>query len=657
MRAAVGNHAAMLLRICGPGWRLGRVSPCYPACQVLIDKTHSVNFLSRDHVSSMGAKPIGRQGGIWGGAAGGAKWGDTGMARLESVFRQLLRTVLGTAAFVALVVFVFGAPARAPGLVGSTEIRGIALIIAGATSALLLYVGRMSKADPPQSDHIGPEVAGSPTVLDITRAQDEASYKYSNEALSLFRSILQDPSQYIARIIEQVEAEEGFLRLNVVMDYVFSNDTMELIGKNSKGNILIPLIKPRKCVMLDNLEMWDSGDRRVSALLQREVSGIIAFVITSLFRVAFLKDEPTESFGRPLKPAEDALRWLLINMACRVDRIKEDEKRTILGMLDPEAIPLILGAEGRGGVDLEGLAALQRFCEFCAEHYLIVVEAETPKESRFSMRYSRTIPQYGQADDWGDRVRVRLGLSPYRYTIPMQLPFSVSSYHFSMQGVSGQYLARHQLLDGDGKPIEDGRFSCIKPELALQARHDSALPYAHLYTTGLDRAEEVLNMSTRVEFDEVPPGALGGACVVAAVSAVLIWFFALVQPGLHHALSVGSDLPALLLAVPAFAATWIGQSIDRILRSSAAAYVCLAISAVVSLASALVYVANSSGRSFYIIRDWSLTNGLITLKDVDLSWFILAVIASFVSAYLAESLRDKVRSYMRALRNGTRLDD
>ena len=117
-----------------------------------------------------------------------------------------------------------------------------------------------------------------------------------------------------------------------------------------------------------------------------------------------------------------------------------------------------------------------------------------------------------------------------------------------------------------------------------------------------------------------------------------------------------SDLPALLLAVPAFAATWIGQSVDRILRSSLSAYMGLALSAILSIAGALLYVANSNRRSFYTIKSITLFHGLVGLKSVDVSWFILAILSAGVSAYLAETLRDKVRSYMRAVKNGCKPD-
>ena len=221
----------------------------------------------------------------------------------------------------------------------------------------------------------------------------------------------------------------------------------------------------------------------------------------------------------------------------------------------------------------------------------------------------------------------------------------------SMVGVPGQYLAHESLIyTQTGKNALPTAFDHVAPQPALQARHDSGLPYSHLYMRGLHRAK-VVDMSTRVEFDEIPPGALGGACVVSVACAVLIWFFALTQPGLRGGLASSSDLPALLLAIPAFAATWIGQSVDRILRSSSSAYMGLAAAAALSITSALLYVANSSRRSFYTIRDISFFH--VSLKDVDVSWFILAFVASVVAAYLAELLRDKVRSYMRALKHGS----
>jgi hypothetical protein len=527
----------------------------------------------------------------------------------------------------------------------------------------------MSKADPPRSDAIGPEIADSPTIADITDAMQLASRKYSNEVLYLFQRMLQEPSRYLTRISETVEAGEGCLNLDVVMDYAFNDRTTEMVAKSGEQMILIPLIKLKKRIMLDNFDIRDADDKHVAPLLQEESNGLIATVITNLFRLAFMSDTPGE-IGRKLTDAEERLRWSLINLACHVDRVNPAAKNAILSLLDTTpansadparvsvADPGKISAADSGKVNVADptiLDSLRRFCDFWADHYLIVVEAELPRGSRLSMRYGRTVPEYGRTADWNDRLRVRLGLSPFRYSIPLRLPFDAPSYHFSMLGVPGQYLAHESLIyTQTGKKVLATAFDHVAPQPALQARHDSGLPYSHLYMRGLHRAK-VVDMSTRVEFDEIPPGALGGACVVSVASAILIWFFALTQPGLRGGLGSPSDLPALLLAVPAFAATWIGQSVDRILRSSSSAYMGLATAAALSITSALLYVANSSRRSFDTIKNISLFHGHVSLKDVDISWFILAFVASVVAAYLAELLRDKVRSYMRALKHGSQL--
>jgi hypothetical protein len=588
---------------------------------------------------------------------------------MRRIWRQVARTLLGAIAFIAWVVVTLGGPAHAPGLAGGIEIRWIAACVAIGTSLILLRIGRLSKADPPKDHIIGPEIPDSPTIADITNAMQQASRKYSNEVLYLFNRMLQESSQYLTRIAEAVEAREGCLSLDVVMDYALNDKTTERVIKSGEQMILLPLIKLKKGVMLDNFEIRDADGRHVAPLLQEEANGLIATVITNLFRLAFLSDSP-EEIGRKLTDAEERLRWSLINLACHVDRVDAPTKNAILSLLDTTAVSVAdsgrvsVADPGRVSVvdpgrvsvaDTSSLDSLRRFCDFCADHYLIIVEAELPKGSRLSMKYRRTVPEYGRTADWNDRLRVRLGLSPFRYSIPLRLPFDAPSYHFSMLGVPGQYLAHEALIDTrTGEQIKPVAFDHVSPQPSLQGRLDSGLPYSHLYMRGLHRAE-VIDMSTRVEFDEIPPGALGGACVVSVACAVLIWFFALTQPGLQKTITTPSDLPAFLLAVPAFAATWIGQSVDRILRSSSSAYVCLAISAILSITSALLYVANSSHRTFYTIKSLALFHGLITLKDVDVSWFVLALAASVVAAYLAELLRDKVRSYMRALKHGSQL--
>jgi len=357
--------------------------------------------------------------------AGGVGWEGTAMVTwLRRIcWRQIARTLLGAVAFIAWVIVMLGAPARAPGLFGAIEIRWIAACVAIGASLILLRIGRLSKIEPPISGLIGPEVPESPTIAEINRALQQVSGKYKNEVLYLFHGILQQPSRYLTRVVEKVEAREGCLSLEVVTDYAFNDATTEMVSAAGENTVLLPLIKLKKNVMLDNLEIQDNDGNHVAALLREEVNGLIASVITNLFRLAFLSNDP-EGVGRKLSDAEDRLRWSLINLACHSDRIESVAKAAILSLLDHSAV---------SAADDSSLKTLRAFCDFCADHYLIVVEAELPRGSRLSMRYCRTVPEYGRTEDWNDRLRVRLGLGPYRYTIPMRLPFEARSYHFSMQ--------------------------------------------------------------------------------------------------------------------------------------------------------------------------------------------------------------------------------
>jgi hypothetical protein len=232
------------------------------------------------------------------------------------------------------------------------------------------------------------------------------------------------------------------------------------------------------------------------------------------------------------------------------------------------------------------------------------------------------------------------------------LPFEAPSYHLTLAGTPGSFAARQVLLDAsaNGQVIRPCELSYDQVQPYLSSKCESALPYAHLHTRGLQRRKPI-DMWTRVDFDEVPPGALGGALAVSAACAVLVWFFTLVQPGLHTNAPVASDLPALLLAVPAFVATWIGASVDRVQRSSISTYLGLGASTIVSLASAVLYIANSDHRTFLAIGNITLDGGLVRLQGVDAAWPALALLASFVSAFLAERLRYKMAIYMRLLKN------
>jgi hypothetical protein len=565
-------------------------------------------------------------------------------SRKPLLLAHSVRTVLAAAAFIAMVVVVLGGPASARGVGHALGIRWIPLAV--AVGALLILVVWRPKVVSNPGLVISRVPSTSPTSQEILDARLQDSLKYSAEVQDLFSRMLRNSSRYTTRAVEDVQVLEGCLRLQVVMEYAFNDDSLVMkIRDSGKPVLLLPLIKLSKDATLDNLDIRDGDDRHVSPLLQDELYGLLANVIENLFRSAYINGT-AEGPLRELTQIEEAVLQSLIQVVCNPEKINKSDIASAIGVLGS------IGGRGSDPVNKAAAEYLESLCEFFAQNYLIVVEADLPRGNRLSMKYSRTVPLYEQTAYRGDRIRVRLGLSPRSFTLPMTLPFEAPSYHFTLAGVPGGFAARQLLLEASAERqiIKPGQFSHEQVQPFLSSKCESALPYTHFHTRGLQRLSPI-DMWTRVDFDEVPPGALGGALAVSAVSAMLIWFFTLVQPGLHANPSVASDLPALLLAVPAFVATWIGASVDRVLRSSISTYFGLGVSTAVSLASAVLYIANSDHKELLAMGRITIDHGLVRLQGVDATWLALALIASFTSAYLAEKLRNKMAVYMRLLEN------
>lgn len=548
----------------------------------------------------------------------------------------------------SITVMMLGDP-KARGLGSAIAIRVGPFEIFSGASLMLLLMGYLSRKHPRSLGNITRMSATSLTPAELLIAQRRAAEKYEPKVLVLFGRMLKESSQYIARAIEDVGVEEGCLRLKTVMEFALNDEAVQKVRDAQQSVVLVPLIKLKKGATLDNLDLCDAEDRHVSALQQNETYGLLAYVVDDLFRAAYINGNGANG-GQPrqLSTIEESVLRSLIQIVSNPEKIDD---------IAITAAFQLFNAQGAGApkpADQEAADYLRDLCEFFAKNYLIVVEAELPGGSRLSMKYSKTVPLYEQSAALDTRSRVRLGLSPRSFAIPLTLPFEAPSYHFGMAGVPGSYVGSQRLVEVDAhgkrKVIQPGRFRHGLTQPFINSKCESALPYSHLHTRGLEQFPAI-GMWTLVEFDEVPPGALGGAVAVCAASAILVWFFALVQPGLRGAALGVSDLPALLLTVPAFVATWIGNSVDRVLRSSIATYIGLGVATFVSLASALLYIANANGKSFLTLNGYAFDGGLIRLHAVDVTWFVLASAASFMSAYLAETLRERASSYMRLLAN------
>lgn len=502
--------------------------------------------------------------------------------------------------------------------------------------------------DIPADDHKGQQ-------LDIIEAIDVVQERYSNAAIALFCRMLSS-TQYQIRVTERAELLGASLRMRVSTDYVMSaherarlsskDETHQKGGQNFGDSephqecLPVPVLKVSKGTLLDNLDVTDSNNVSLPVLSQQEARGLVAIAVLILFRLTFGPVTPGSS--------QDTALWALRRLVSRMGRVsshivesKGDENQSLQKVFRA-------AVEGLSPSSVGLLDELETFCCFFAKNYVVIADIPTPPSVRFLLKYTKTIPLYGQTLGHG-RKRTELGLVPYRFRVPLNLAFTAESYHFRMDIGEGQFASGHYIAE-----VATDRH-LAQPEIRkrtnkgyIRTRYRSGLPYAHLYTRGLNRSTPQ-EWTTVVEFAEVPPGALGATTIVATISASLVLLLSFVPPSGGPS----ADTSAFLLAVPLFAATLVGHSIERVQRSSFTTYVGLVITGLTSFLGAVVFGLLPDDP--LVVRDVGVV-GLVQLPSLNIAGVIIAFISIANVAFLRWRLKYQMNQYLSMLDRWKTLD-
>jgi len=405
------------------------------------------------------------------------------------------------------------------------------------------------------------------------------TYRYPQAVLALFGRMLIDDREYHTRITEEATAVGEILQSTITLTFACQEADLAPLRRpegHTSTVLLVPMLKATIGTLLDNVNPADADGGSIPLLSQRDTRGLLAFVLEGLFDSTFGPDDPDR----------ESILFELRRLVCKVGRIPDATWDTLFD------------SAVRGRAATPPLEELRRFCKFFALNYVLVAEIPVPLGNEFVLRYTRMMPVYGRADHRKPRLRVRLGLAPYSFRIPMNLAFSAASYHFWMYTGPNMYVKLHYLQQhlGDASPV--GEFRTFRQDdlqelgggAYLRVRHRQALPHAHLYTRGLHKAtpQQLLMV---VNFAEIPPGTLGVATVLAFISTLTMLLLAAVIP---DSASANGDILALLLAVPGFVATFIGYSMDRIQRSSLTTLAGLLGVGAVSFGASLLYALTAT---------------------------------------------------------------
>lgn len=470
---------------------------------------------------------------------------------------------------------------------------------------------------------------------------------YSKEAIFLFTKML---AGYQVRVTERAELLGTSVRMYVSTEHAMTLAERSALTESTLGgangtspSIPVPVLKVTKGTLLDNLEVTDHEGSSISVLSQKEARGLVALTLETLFYLTFTPAAPKS----PEEANQVAALWSLrrlVGQTVRIttkssaaddsDDVSDHDWEVRLRVAFRRSIAKV---NRPGEVNPELLRDLEKFCCFFARNYVIAADLPIPPGVRFIVKYSKTVPLYGRTSVPNQR-RMRLGLSPYKFWVPLNLAFTAESYHFHMDIGEAQFVADQYFADSSGDPLSLKKLYELAANGHLRIRDGSGLHYAHLYTRGLHKSIDPINLVTVIKFEEAPPGALGATTIVATISAVLVSLMTFIHPGDGP----NADTAALLFAVPLFAATLVGYSIDRVQRSSLATFGSLVITGTTALLGAALFGLTPDLFSVTHVR----ALGLFHIPSINIGGLVIAIAAIGNVAFLRWLLKYKTRRYL-----------
>jgi hypothetical protein len=459
-----------------------------------------------------------------------------------------------------------------------------------------------------------------------------------SESTLAFIQMITNPAHLRARVVESVAlcADNNSIKQRISVEYRLPYRLGE------KGERLVrlwvPVLRPLKGELLDDFGITDASGSSLATLSHEENIEFAALALRALFSAL--------GGGRVPEELERVELGLLTIIATR-----GGVNQALIKATWAEARERLLAALGEKVALDRRLELLEWFFRTLAISYPVIVSIQPPPgEDRFLIKYERTIVPTTTVGGLRGRLRMALGLSPYQISIPVDHAFSSDSYHLRVEGPSDQYVASQNLRCArpacrasfnrrwaagpapeeapskcDFHHVTGGRSSTPYQDYHFHVKARKGQSHCHLYMRGFV-GSGFRDLEFVAGFGERPPGDLSKATITAGVTAVLVVAVGYLTRSFAagNVSDMGSDIPALMLAVPGIAAGWFGFAADTgaLFRSSLAARVSLIVSGLLSLVAAILYLLENGS----VVMPSPVDS--VELAGInDLYWLLLSVAA------------------------------
>jgi hypothetical protein len=520
--------------------------------------------------------------------------------------------------------------------------RAICLAVAVASACVALLV--LMRLKPSQTQ---PAPIYQPDIDWLARLQEEISapsFEYRAGPLIAFIELITSPAEYRSRVAETIDLEGRGIHKRVSVEFVLPDSDLD------NEYFYLPVLQPGKGDLVDNFRLIDGSGSSLTNMSYLETVELAAIGLRALLIIA-----AGMQYSQWTTRTRTAELILLELIARRGPSPARSIRRSI-----KRGLKLL---EGRASRDTKDL--IRTYLSSLSTSYPIV--AVVPKSlivmNRVLLRYEQTIMPSSQSVGLSGKVRIGIGVRPSQVILPLDLAMTASSYHLRINGPAEKYVVEQILRCADCRQRvqragqRTQTVSCVHaqgngdpPDSHFHLRGRFGQNFTHLYMRGYaSQAYKDTRFEILVRFNETPPGSRAVAAVTALTALIFIWVIGHLAS--NHEIISNSDLPAVLLALPAVAASWFGLAAgsEALVGSSLHARLSLMFSGILSVASVVVYLlqdASMAVTSKQPVRAGHMSN-LAGVSNPE--WMGLLVAAFLGLVYISWHLLARIRNYMRLI--------
>lgn len=529
-------------------------------------------------------------------------------------------------------------------------VRG--LLLAGSVTcvaiAMILNLGRTTTE--PRTPHIGVTQFKPDWILDLQQHITKSHFDHDARAVISFIDLITQPAHPRSRVVEALGMDGRLITQRVSVEFVIPGGAID-------SNVLyLPISLPRKGELIDNFDLTDETGSTITNLSYDETTRLVAVGLRTML-LSFTRRAYAD--WRSTRLAEFVLLGLITERGPAHKEIQESRIDRALTLVERPITP-------------EAAALVRSYVKSLSTAYPIV--AVVPRDhavaNRILLRLDQTIRPAAATDGRVGSIRLSFKLKPREVHVPLDLSLTTGSYHLRIKGPSDKYLYEQHVrcrsckkrIDKSwrgvaryGKGCYHESVTASEEDCHFHIQPRSGQNYLHLYMRGYAYSRTpIRNLEATAVFKETPPGTRATATITALATTLFIWTSGYLVS--HREIIPNSDLPALLLALPAIAASWFGFSADgdSLVGSSLLARISLAVSGLLSIAAIITYLIQVPGLAELVtqvtnsasIAHHSTGRRVREFAGLDnVAWIILFSLSTVNSVYILWRFVKKLRYY------------